>query len=198
VVTVRLVYLGTAEEGERFFRPVLEAADPIMSSLAVLPYTQSGSVHGDPTEPGHGQNSTAMLRDLDADAIDTIIGVTGPHAAGQYGVELRHLGGALARPAASPSAVGHFPDAVFNLFVVSMVPPDVDPQDVAAAQTTVTEALAPWAVDSLSLNFLSGLYATPDRIRAAYSAGNYDRLRSLKSQYDPHNTFPNNLNIAPD
>jgi FAD/FMN-containing dehydrogenase len=37
-----------------------------------------------------------------------------------------------------------------------------------------------------------------DRIRAAYTAPNYERLVALKRQYDPHNLFRLNQNINPD
>lgn len=197
VVHVRLAYLGTAEDGDRLFQPLREVAQPLMDTVAVLPYTQGGTIHGDPTEPMAGVASTAMLTDLDAEAIDIFIGLAGPEAQAPYVAELRHLGGALARPAESPSAVGYYPDAAFNLFLASMVQPGTDPAELAAVQGKVMEALRPWLVDSFAPNFLSGLYASPDRIRAAYSADDYERLRSLKAQYDPRNMFRYNLNIPP-
>lgn len=197
VVHVRLAYLGNEEDGDRLFQPLREVAQPLMDTVAVLPYTQVGTIHGDPSEPMAGVASTAMLKDLDAEAIDTFIRLAGPEAQAPYVAELRHLGGALARPAESPSAVGYYPDAAFNLFLASMVQPGTEPTDLAAVQGKVVEALKPWLVDSFAPNFLGGQYATPDRIRAAYSADDYERLRSLKTKYDPRNTFRYNLNIPP-
>ena len=37
-----------------------------------------------------------------------------------------------------------------------------------------------------------------DRIRQAYGAAKYDRLKALKRTYDPVNFFRLNQNIAPD
>jgi FAD/FMN-containing dehydrogenase len=36
-----------------------------------------------------------------------------------------------------------------------------------------------------------------DRVRQAYGAGKYDRLRALKREYDPDNFFRLNQNIPP-
>jgi FAD/FMN-containing dehydrogenase len=37
----------------------------------------------------------------------------------------------------------------------------------------------------------------PDRIRAAYPGGVYERLVALKARYDPTNLFRHNQNIGP-
>ncbi len=37
----------------------------------------------------------------------------------------------------------------------------------------------------------------PARVRAAYTAGDWDRLVALKNRYDPQNTFRFNRNIPP-
>jgi hypothetical protein len=37
-----------------------------------------------------------------------------------------------------------------------------------------------------------------DRIREAYGAAKYDRLKTLKRKYDPNNFFRLNQNIPPD
>jgi FAD/FMN-containing dehydrogenase len=37
----------------------------------------------------------------------------------------------------------------------------------------------------------------PERVRAAYPGETWDRLRSIKAEYDPTNLFHNNQNIPP-
>ena len=37
-----------------------------------------------------------------------------------------------------------------------------------------------------------------DRIRSAYGADKFDRLKALKRQWDPDNFFRSNHNISPD
>ncbi len=56
-------------------------------------------------------------------------------------------------------------------------------------------ALAPYHT-SVYVNFL--MEEGEDRIRQAYGAEKYDRLKALKRKYDPTNFFRLNQNIAPD
>jgi hypothetical protein len=56
-------------------------------------------------------------------------------------------------------------------------------------------ALGPYHT-SVYVNFL--MEEGEDRIRQAYGAEKYDRLKALKRKYDPTNFFRLNQNIAPD
>jgi FAD/FMN-containing dehydrogenase len=55
-------------------------------------------------------------------------------------------------------------------------------------------ALEPWHT-SVYVNFLDE--EGEERIRAAYGAGMWDRLKALKRKYDPDNFFRVNQNIRP-
>jgi hypothetical protein len=56
-------------------------------------------------------------------------------------------------------------------------------------------ALEPHHMDSVYVNFL--MDEGEDRVRAAYGGERYDRLKALKTKYDPDNLFRLNQNIAP-
>lgn len=196
VVHLRLAYLGEPDEGERYFTPLREAGPVIMDTVASIPYTQAGSIHSDPASPVSSFSKTLMLRKLDPEAIETIIKLAGPEANAVFGVEVRHLGGTLARPADSPSAVGYFPEARFNVYVASLLEPGQ--RDVIDnAQQQMLDALKPWADERVCLNFLAGANTSVERVRTAYTAENYARLQQLKAQYDPDNLFRFNVNIPP-
>jgi FAD/FMN-containing dehydrogenase len=50
--------------------------------------------------------------------------------------------------------------------------------------------------EGVYVNFL-GADEQPDRIREAYGADVYERLRDVKAKYDPDNVFHHNQNIRP-
>jgi hypothetical protein len=91
-------------------------------------------------------------------------------------IGIRHLGGALAQPAAIANPIGHR-DAQYSLTVLS--PGEDDVTDVHQA------ILEPWAdrVVGRSLNF-SFDRLTGDEIREAFAPADYERLRALKTRYD--------------
>lgn len=101
-------------------------------------------------------------------------------------VELRHLGGGLARPPAVPNAVGNR-DARFLLNVVSRLE-RADIARIRPAHARVFEAIAPWSTGGWFLNFMNGEDAAA-QVRSAYSSADYRRLTGLKAIYVPENTF---------
>ena len=58
------------------------------------------------------------------------------------------------------------------------------------------EAMQPHASAAPYINFMGEEDA--QRVVAAYSPANYERLRALKRKYDPRNLFRLNQNIRPD
>lgn len=108
-------------------------------------------------------------------------------------VSVRHLGGALARPPQTPSAVGHR-QAAYSLDILSPVQPgEEDP-----ARTVHAEALGPFAEHALgrSLNFSYGPLDA-EQIRAGFEPDDYQRLIQLKTQYDPQLRLHANHPIPP-
>ena len=57
--------------------------------------------------------------------------------------------------------------------------------------------MRPHATGATYLNFLDLDGATPERVRAAYTDGDWARLVAIKSRVDPDNVFRFNRNIAP-
>jgi FAD/FMN-containing dehydrogenase len=195
IVHVRIAHLGTASDGERLVAPLRSAAPLLRDTLADLPYAESGSIYNDPVTPHAYSGSNILLRGLDGAAVRTVVDLAGPDAPVPCVVDLRHLGGALARTPAVPSAVGHR-DAAYLLRVLSPIT-GADPATVRAAHLRVFEAMRPWSTGGRSLNFVYGDHATADQVRDAYEPGDHRRLAELKAGYDPANMFRLNHNIPP-
>jgi hypothetical protein len=102
-------------------------------------------------------------------------------------VQLRHLGGALARPAAHPGAVGTV-DEAYQLFLLGIpaVPELVEP--LLGQLAEAEQAMAPFASDRRMFNFLGGGADPTD----AFTPGALDRLRTIKAERDPFGVIRSN------
>lgn len=163
-------------------------------TLAVLPYTQAGTIYNDPPVPGSAEAGTALLGELDGAAVRALLDVVPPRTALPHIVELRHLGGRLAHPPAVPNAVGHR-DARYLVNVVSRLE-RADLAEIRPAHEGVLRALGPWSTGGRLLNFMNGEHAGQD-VRAAYEPKDFERLAGIKAVYDPGNMFRLNHNIPP-
>ncbi|MFF3543266.1 FAD-binding oxidoreductase [Streptomyces platensis] len=195
VCHVRIAFTGSTEDGERLVEPLRQAGPRLLENLRDMPYEHSGDIHDDPPVPMPWAADDAFLADLDGDTVRTILKHTGPGAALPAIVELRHLGGALARQPAHPNAVGHR-DARFMLAVLTPLTGDSN-GDAHAFLERMFKDLAPWTSGRF-LNFMGhGDTADQERTRTAYTTDDHRRLTALKADYDPQNIFRLNYNIPP-
>ncbi|MEU3854439.1 nuclear transport factor 2 family protein [Streptomyces sp. NPDC029554] len=194
-VHVRISCLGPAAEAARLVAPLRAAAPVLVDTLGPMPYASFAQIHNDPTDPAPFMERTAMLRSLSAEAVEELLAAAGPTAdCPLHFVELRHLGGALARPA--DNAVGHR-DAQFALWVVGVGAPDAFAPMNAYADGLL-QRMRPWSTGGRYLNFMAAQDIAVSDVSAAYEEGDYRRLRSIKRRFDPHNLFRLNHNIPPE
>ena len=92
-----------------------------------------------------------------------------------YLVELRLMGGALARPGAVPSALARR-DGEFVLYAGAVAEPDQAPA-VHAAYDRLFAALAPWSTGAVCVNFLSGPDVTAAQLATGYLPDDVARLQ---------------------
>ncbi|MET9853281.1 bagremycin/ferroverdin biosynthesis FAD-dependent oxygenase BagG/FevA2 [Streptomyces sp. NPDC006450] len=186
-VHIRIAYLGSAEDGERLVAPLRAAGPLVVDTLAEIPYTRSGEIHNDPTEPIPYSERSMMLRVLDEAAVDGLLKLAGPGAdCIDLAVELRQLGGAVGRPPKVPNAVDHR-DAAFALSSLSL--PDDRPP-------LVVDGMAQWGTGRRYLNFLASP-DTADLAESGYEPATFARLAGIKARVDPDNLFRFNHNIVP-
>jgi FAD/FMN-containing dehydrogenase len=191
LVHVNLAYAGSAEAGRQLLAPLLDFG-PMSTDLRDMPYSDCATIHNDGPDPHPYYGSSFMLRDLDDTVVRTMLDLasTGESAI----LELRPLGGAMARPSAVPNAVG-LRASRYSLRFVSPLE-FVAPDKAHTAHRDFDDRLGPVAVGR-SLNFTYGQDLTPDQVRAGYDAEDYARLAELKAVYDPANVFRWHHNIPP-
>ncbi|WP_433559017.1 FAD-binding oxidoreductase [Pseudonocardia xinjiangensis] len=192
-VHVRVCFLGPAVEGERLVAPLRALAPTIIDTVMPTPYRAFASVHQDPVDPVPLRMRNALLTGLTDEVVDALVAFGGPGSGcGLTVLEVRHLGAALARPAAVPSAVDAR-DAGVSVWGAAIGPAEATAPAIAQLDRLITR-LRPWSTGRRYLNFMSGA----DGAECAYTAQTYQRLRTVKRAYDPGNVFRlNNHNIPP-
>ncbi|WP_220729495.1 FAD-binding oxidoreductase [Streptomyces radicis] len=173
---VRIAWSGRADEGERLVAPLRAVAPRVLDTVGDMPYAEVGTIHAEPTEPVSAHDRGTLLGSLPPRAVETLLALAGPAAGAPFVCELRHFGGAFARPQGPRNAICHR-EAAFSLFTA--VAPDPDP-----SQDALHEALRPWALGSFT-NFLgAGQAAT-----GSYDARTAGRLAALERHHDPEGVF---------
>jgi FAD/FMN-containing dehydrogenase len=188
VVHLRYSHCGDPAEAEALLAPMLEAAPVVMALVGPTPVTQSDVVHQDPKGPLPGWEHGGVLRELTSETIDALLDVAGPqHDLPVPIVEIRQLGGALARPAAVPNAVSGR-GAAYSLLTIGIMAPGLE-QVTPAVSAGIVGALAPWAAEGALVNFLGAASASAQDVRAAYDTATRERLLAVKTEVDPTNVF---------
>ena len=198
-VAVRGAYSGeTPEAGKELMRPWYEGfGEPDVDDMRVIPYAQMDAISMDPVDPIAAHTHVERLGELTPEAIATLVEVAGADSGMPSEVlEIRQLGGALGRAPARPSAIGHR-DSRFIMMGIGAIPTPEVAERVWAHHARVAEAMRPFATGATYLNFLDLDDASPERVRAAYSPDDWQRLVALKNRYDPDNVFRFGRNIPP-
>jgi FAD/FMN-containing dehydrogenase len=196
VLHLRIAYTGNATDGERLVHPMRGVAPALVDTIGEMPYADVARIHQDPTDPGPFADRSGLLAALEPETIEVLMNLFGPGVDSPLTVvELRHLGGALAGPPARPSAVGHR-NAAFSLFAAGVATPDAAAA-IRDAQEELFTSLAPWRIGGPFVCFMGGGETDPAQIAAAYEPADFQRLREIKTAYDPANLFRMNNNIPP-
>jgi len=191
---VRVTHLGSDEEAEKLIAPFRAIGEGMIDTIGRHPYGAYALVHTDPADPFPYEEQGALLAELPARAVDSLVESAQLAAGGLVTVlEIRHLGGALAdRPAAASPVAAR--DAVFNVWGATVGPPEVVDAGMGMLRGMV-ERLSPWSTGLAYTNFAG----RDDRAEDVFTADDLERLRALKRHHDPRNLFRvNNHNVAPE
>ena len=190
-VIVEALHLGDPAEADALLAP-LRALGPVNDTVATVPVPALSHLHMDPEHPVPGAGDGLMLDRLPGAAIDAVTASAGAGAGFPLlSVELRHLGGELARPRPENGALASV-DAQYVLYAVGMTPAPGMVAPVMAQVETIKDALAPWAARQMYLNFAETQHSAPFWTEQAYH-----RLRRIKAAVDPHDIIRSNHPIPP-
>jgi FAD/FMN-containing dehydrogenase len=188
-------HCGTVADGETAMQPIKRFGSPVIDALGPMPYCRLNSML-DGGYPKGALNywKPSFLTRLSDEAIDTMIERFEhcPTPMGQLLVE--HFHGAASRVGTTDTAFPHRRDG-YNFLVLSQtMDPAIADRCTAWLRETYA-AMKPFVAPGRYVNYLDD-DETGDSVPAAYGP-NYQRLREIKTKYDPGNIFHLNQNILP-
>jgi FAD/FMN-containing dehydrogenase len=189
---VEVAFLGGKDAGDELVEP-LRALRPVMDTIAMVPPAGLAELHMDPRDPLPYLAGSQLLTGMDEAGIDAFVAAAGPGSGSALtSVELRHLGGALARPEAGQGALGTVDDAFMTFGVGVLAVPELGPVHQRTLERVAT-AFAPYDAGRRYLNFTEN---STDAARF-FRSDAYHRLRAVKAAYDPEDLFRANHPIPP-
>ena len=184
---IEVIFCGDPADGEALVAPLRALGNVGMDTMAVQPPAGITELHMDPPEPVPYWADSILVGELPPAAVDSLLEAVGPGSGSQLvSVELRHCGGALARPASDSGALANIPGS-FLAFGVGFVPVPEAMTPTRAWLAAFKASLEPYDAGRY-LNFSEERF----EMTQAFPAQTVDRLREVKQRYDEDDLFQAN------
>jgi hypothetical protein len=181
LLTIDAACIGDQAEGEATIAPLRKIGETIMDTFAWMPTAGLSRIHMDPENPVPGVGEGQTVTTLSDEAIDAFVAVAGPDSGSPLLLsELRHLGGAVGRPAENGGALSHL-DTEFAMYSVGIpMTPELS-EAIPAHLKKIEETMRPWRGNGGYYNFVEG----PCDVDAILPPDVCERLGEVKRAWDP-------------
>jgi hypothetical protein len=190
---IAVAHLGGREDAEQLLAPYRAIPGLAMDLVGEVPLSSLGDIAAEPTDPMPGMQRSALLDDLDDDAIAALVATAGPDSGSPLLlVQVRHLGGAFARDVEGRGSHGPVTEP-YSLFALGIpAVPELVPV-IEMYFGRVSAAVAHVASGRTLLNFLE-YDEDPGRW---WSPATRERLAAAKQAADPLQTIRSNRPVRP-
>jgi len=190
-------YCGPPAEGEKLLEPLRTYSPPIADMIQLRPYVEMQSLFDASFPPGRRYyNKAHNISVLSDAAVEIVLHYAAKLPTPSSSIAFQQLHGLAGRVSASETAFPHR----YDHHVVWVDPVGDDPADdekMIRWARECWEKLNPFVDRAVYVNALDDVLEAGERpVREAYGA-NYERLRDLKTKFDPTNLFRQNSNITP-
>jgi FAD/FMN-containing dehydrogenase len=192
VVMVLMLYAGDVEAGERAIAPIRAVATPLADMVRPIRYPQMYEGPEGP-QPMYAAGTNVLVDALAPGAAEAILEHLETSTAQMAAVQLRVLGGAMARVPDNATAFGYRGARMMANVAAMYGRPEEGPEHEAWA-AGVTASLADGTPPAY-VGFLGD--EGEEGVRRVYPPATLERLAAVKRRYDPDNLFRLNLNVAP-
>jgi len=184
LVVIDGAILTDDEQASELLAPLRSLA-PELDTFTRMPLTALTTIHLDPESPVPGVSDHELLDDFDETAARALVAAAGADSGSTLlSAEIRHLGGALARPAVGGGALSGLPGAYSGFFIAVAPTPQLAAQGRADAAKAVA-ALRPWANGRRFFNFAEEAV----ELETIFEPGTLTRLQAVRDHYDPSALF---------
>ena len=198
-VALDLVHVGDEASLGDLLAPVRALGPPVLDTMGPLALSAVGDIAAEPVDPVPAMISAGLLERFDGETVDRLLGAFAAcEGLPLVSIQLRHLGGALARAGTRPdgadvSSIVAPVTQPYLVNAVAMVPaPPVAPAS-AQALVHVEDAVAPVVAPRVVASFLE----PGQTLRDAYDADPLARLRAVKARVDPQDRIRGNYPVPP-
>ena len=192
VIMATLAYAGDLQAGQRAVAPFRALAKPIADLVQPMPYPEIYPPEEEGFHPT-AASRTMLVDAVDRDATAAILEHLEASTAPIRVVQLRVLGGAMARVPAEATAFAYRA----SRFMVNVAAVYGRPEEAEVHQAWV-DRVAAVLRDGGARAFVNFLGDEGEaRVREAYPGSTWERLAAVKARYDPTNLFHRNQNIPP-
>ena len=189
-------WTGSPEDGMQAMAPIKAFGNPVADTISPKPFTAFQSF----LDGGQPFGRRYYWKSGDADEIsdgvaekliESATEIASPFSA----ILCMHLGGAPARIDPESTAVGIRSAQYGMVFQGAWTDPAEDASHVGWARSAL-ERVRPFTSGSAYLNFITEDESATE-VRTAYRDRIFEKLRRIKSTYDPRNVMAGSLNIPP-
>jgi FAD/FMN-containing dehydrogenase len=191
---VRLAYAGDLDAGQHAIAPLRALATPLADAIMPMPYQDMYAGAGPDSARIRMATRSMFLDELDEHAESMVFDRVQARPSPMSAVQIRVLGGAMARFPADATAFAHRDRRLMVTFASGYQ----DPAQAAAHEAWVADSQATLRPVSrgVHVSFLGDEGVA--RVHEAYPGPTYKRLAAIKRRYDPANLFRVNQNITPE
>lgn len=191
VILAMLTYAGEVEAGQQAIAPFRALATPLADMIQPMPYAQMYPPDEEEYHP-IGASRNLFMDEIDEEAARRMVAYLETSTALMAVVQIRVLGGAMARVPVDATAFAHRQRRIM-VNVAALVESQ---EQLAVHEARVREiAAALQQGPGVYVNFVGDEGAA--RVREAYPGATWERLVAVKTRYDPTNLFRLNQNIPP-
>lgn len=184
--------IGSKEEGEEAIAPLREIGKPVVDSFGLMPASGLTRIAMDPEPPVPALGHHRLLAELSDDAIAAVVDAGGPESGAPLLLtELRHLGGALRRPAENGGALDRL-DGEFVMFGVGLLMDPALREPIMRGLDALSNAVGPWAAEGGYYNYAE----RPCDVDALLPAETCARLARVKRDWDTNDLIVANHSVA--